>query len=101
VVQGRDALPTGTKHQLAVTFDTDADTLTLYLDGQAQGSTPRVTGTLSQIDDRNVWIGRANFDEAGFRGTIHEFRIYDRALSATEIAASAAAGSDLGTPTRP
>jgi hypothetical protein len=93
-VEGRGPFPTGAMHHVAVTFDSGTDALSLYLDGEMVGSRAGVTGELSQIDDRNVWIGRANFDEALFRGTIHEFRIYDRALDAAAIQQSERAGPD-------
>jgi hypothetical protein len=95
-VEARAALGTGSMHEVAVSFDATAKTLALYLDGMLQGSRSDVTGSLSQIDDRNVWVGRANYDEPLFRGTIHELRIYDHALSAAALLKSSQAGPDAG-----
>jgi hypothetical protein len=73
----------------------------LYVNGMLgqTGSIPAsvngVSNRLSSIDDRNNWIGRANLpDRPEFGGTIEEFRIYNAALSASDITASFQAGPD-------
>jgi hypothetical protein len=86
-----------TMHQIAVTFDATSATLRLYLDGELQGRSATGTASLSQIDDRNAWLGRANYDEPYFQGTLYEFRIYDTALDDAAIAASNEAGPDATT----
>jgi hypothetical protein len=81
-------------HQVVVTFDAGDRTLELYLDGELQGMRATGTASLSQIDDRNAWLGRANYDEPYFEGTLYEFRIYDTALDDAAIARSNEAGPD-------
>jgi hypothetical protein len=49
---------------------------------------------LSNVNDINNWLGRAQFNDNGFWGNINEFRIYDQALPAFEIAAAYALGPD-------
>ena len=52
-----------------------------------------IRGDLSELDDSNVWLGRAQFDGYPYLSAqLDEFRIYDRALSASAISRSFAAG---------
>jgi Concanavalin A-like lectin/glucanases superfamily len=97
-------LSEGSPHHLVVTFSdpgaSSNKTLTLYVDGTQLTSPavpPSVSGTdnrLSSLDDRNVWIGRSNYSNATFAGSFDEFRIYNAALSASQVAASRTAGPD-------
>jgi hypothetical protein len=52
------------------------------------GTRPDIEGHLSELDDQNVWLGRSNYQDDEFMGTFDEFRIYDAALSADELAES-------------
>lgn len=64
----------------------DGTQVQLYVNGQAQGSTPT---TLSWAATAGFSIGRARFDGAPvnrFKGAIDDVRAYARALSADEIA---------------
>jgi hypothetical protein len=106
VVETSSALSTGSMHHVAVTFEdpggSSKKTMKVYLDGAlvaggANNVTSTASGTantLANIDDRNVWIGRANYSVDDFGGVVYEFRIYSNALSAAEIQASYAAGPD-------
>jgi hypothetical protein len=68
--------------------------LHLYLDGADAGS-KALTGSLSSINDINNWLGRSQYSpDAEFGGSLYEFRIYNRALSAGQIALSFADGPD-------
>jgi hypothetical protein len=81
-------------HHIAVTFDSSQ--LALYLDGSQKNAIGTGDRSLSSIDDRNNWLGRSQFEEdPELDATIHEFRIYDRALTATEIATSFERGPDI------
>ncbi len=74
--------------QVALVFKS-RDSMTLYLDGRAIGSTP-ITVALSDITDNNNWLGLSQFiSDVSYEGDYDEFRIYDRALSACEIAVTA------------
>ena len=73
-------LPTNTWTHLAVTYN--GSTLTLYRDGVAV-ATSTVSGTLSPTSG-TLQIGGSQFGEY-FKGLIDEVRIYNRALSDTEI----------------
>jgi hypothetical protein len=92
---GGAQLGVGTMHQVAVTFEGKSGTLKLYLDGVAQGALENVEGALSEIDDKNSWIGVSQFANApGLNATVHEFRIYDQALDEALIARSFDLGPD-------
>ncbi|MBY0495129.1 MAG: carboxypeptidase regulatory-like domain-containing protein [Cyanobacteria bacterium] len=67
---------------LAATYD--QATLRIYVNGIEAASTP-VSGVLANADG-DVWLGRAGVTDS-FNGKLDEVRIYDRALSNTEVAA--------------
>jgi hypothetical protein len=93
-VAGQGPLSMGVQHQVAVVFDGSADSFQLYLDGNLLDVVSGVSGMLAQIDDRNVWLGRANVREQSLEATLHDVRIYGEALTATAIANSYAGGTD-------
>jgi hypothetical protein len=85
-------LPTGYAMQVALVFDGDNQTLTLYRDTEQVGEAT-TTIQLEQLTDANNWLGRSQWaQDAFFRGSVGEFRIYSRALSAEEIARVRAEG---------
>jgi hypothetical protein len=87
-------LSTGARKHVVVVIDDAANTMFLYLDG-AQVGFVQLLGTLSAINDANCWLGRSQFAaDPEFNGTLYEFRIYNIALSATQVQASFTAGSD-------
>jgi hypothetical protein len=82
--------------QVVVVADSSANQLALYIDGAKINEQPW-TAELSGLNDVNVWLGRSQFvADTGFHGVIHEFRIYDAALTAPQIASAFAAGTDPG-----
>ncbi len=78
-------LPSGW-HHVAVVIDSAAMSLTLYLDGTVVGTAattllPRDLGETNQN-----WLGRSQWAaDAYFTGSLDEFRIFNRALSAAEV----------------
>jgi hypothetical protein len=97
IVNGTAAVNDGAFHHLAGVYDGSANTLTLYVDGLAAGSTSTsLTGGLT-FDAGGCNIG---YDVIGYpnpgamSGTLDDFQFYTRALSASEIAgiAGVAAG---------
>jgi regulation of enolase protein 1 (concanavalin A-like superfamily) len=84
-VEGTSALATGGWHHVAVTLN--GATGTIYVDGQKVGSggvniRPSQLGVTTQN-----WIGRSQFSADPYLdGRVDEFRIYNRALSAEEVA---------------
>jgi len=88
-------LPMGTLTHVAVTFDAQTETLAVYIDGQLENALVMnaVPIRLSMINDINNWLGRSQYAaDPDLGATIEEFRIYARALDATELAASFDAG---------
>ncbi len=85
IVNSPGVLPVGW-HHVAVVLDSQAKTITLYVDGEriASGATallPRDLGKTTQN-----WIGRSQYaTDAFLLGSIDDFRIYNRALSAAEV----------------
>ena len=84
IVDGPTALSVGW-HHVAVTIDTQATTTTIYVDGEpvASGGTAQLPRDMG-VTDQN-WIGRSQYPDALFLGSIDDFRIYNRALSAGEV----------------
>ncbi len=82
----------GTWYHVAMTFD--GSTLAVHLDGAQVGS---VSTTISMAYDSNALLIGVENDGAGlvyrFPGLIDEVTLYNRALSASEIASISAAGS--------
>jgi hypothetical protein len=97
-IVGDAPLPTGTMSHLAVVLDRVASLFYLYRDGVEVGQAT-LPGPPSLINDINNWLGRSQYSQdPDFNGTYHEFRIYDVALSASDIRASFEAGPDAAMP---
>jgi hypothetical protein len=79
------ALPTGGWHLLTVTLSGNAGTL--YVDGAAAGTNTAMTLRPSSLGSTTQnWIGRSEYSADPFlAGSVDDFRIYNRALSATEV----------------
>jgi hypothetical protein len=91
-VAAEEALPTRAALQVALVFDGDSQTFTLYRDSERVGEAP-APFALKQLTDTNNWLGRSQWDQdAYFFGAIGEFRIYSRVLTAEEIAQVRAEG---------
>lgn len=88
------SIPTtlGEPFHFAVVYDSSADEVREYRDGNLVGSAA-VTIELGSLIDVDNWLGRSNWTGDGnLQGSYDEFRIYDEALSDTRLAASFAAG---------
>lgn len=78
-------LPSGW-HHVAVTIDATSKTHILYLDGQVKAAktgtryTPSSLGTTTQN-----WLGKSQWPDPLFNGSLDDFRIYNRVLTAQEI----------------
>ncbi len=89
-----NALSGGVLKHVVWTSDNASQTAKLYVDGVLVGSNEGVTLTPADIEPSiNNWIGRSQFSADNFlKASITEFRIYDAALNAFQIAVNAAAG---------
>ncbi|MBX3426588.1 MAG: LamG domain-containing protein [Pirellulales bacterium] len=92
-------IPVNVKQHVVVTFDQfdtsagENGTLKLYLNNGTPIVGPIATGmALEQMNDVNVWLGRAQYPDPLFDGLIDEFRIYDHALSSGEVSTSFTTG---------
>jgi hypothetical protein len=91
-VIGNAAFP-ATMTQVAVTMQ--GTTLSLYIGGASAGAPVTLPSGIASITRTNNWLGRSQFyADTEFAGAIHEFRVYSVARSASQIAASNAAGPD-------
>lgn len=80
--------------QLVVVVDDTGNKLQLYVDG-VFASEQNWTSQLSSINDVNTWLGRSNYsNDPELSGVYHEFRMYNAALSAAQVAATFNAGTD-------
>ncbi|MCW0218136.1 MAG: Ig-like domain-containing protein, partial [Prosthecobacter sp.] len=80
-------------HHAAVTYDGDARTWKLYLDGIEVGSATTTNGALPRYDSiQHFGLGTAlnssGVREGAFAGTLDEVRVWNYARSAAEIAAA-------------
>jgi len=58
-----------------------------WRDGVQQTTGGIATSSLADLNDVNMWLGRSNWiNDATLDGTFDEFRIYDNALTAQEVA---------------
>jgi hypothetical protein len=89
IIDGTAALPTGAWHHVAVVLGGSGGIL--YLDGAQVGSNATMTLRPADLaDPPNYYIGKSQFTwDPTFDGNIDELRIYNRALSPTEIQALA------------
>lgn len=93
-VSGPEPFPRDSETHVALVLDPGASGLTLFIDGAAiaRAESPL---PLSELRDADNWLGRSHIAGApGLHGVLHELRIYDRALSAPQLAASYLAGPD-------
>ena len=86
-INGTAALATGSWQHVAVTLAGTAGTL--YVNGVAVGTAtisinPSNLGTTTQN-----YIGKSQWADPNLTGSVDDFRIYSRALNATEVAALA------------
>jgi hypothetical protein len=92
--QDNDRLDDGKTHMLALVIDGDAKKLHVYIDGK-EPKPPQDLGanTLDKIRPVDNWLGRFSFElDPGISASITEFRVYDNALSADDVAAAFNAG---------
>lgn len=89
IIDGQSALETGGWHHVAVTLN--GSTGTLYVDGLGVGSNTFMTIKPSDLGASiQNWIGRSQYTSDPYLdGRVDDFRIYNQALSAGEIAALA------------
>jgi hypothetical protein len=94
-------LPAGVKHHVVYALDhNDTDgganpngTGRLYHNGVAVGAA-QIATFMDVLTDNNNWLGRSQWPDPLYDGSIDEFRIYDHALAANEVQQSFTTGPD-------
>lgn len=91
--------PVGKEVHVVVTYSYTANVTRIYMDGVLLATGP-AGFPLSSLNDVNNWLGRSQYNDPYFKGSYNEFRLYDGAMTASQVAASFAAGPDaaLGRP---
>lgn len=91
--------PVGKEVHLVVTYSYSANLTRVYMDGVLLATGP-AGFALSTLNDINNWLGRSQYNDPYFNGSFNEFRLYDGAMTAAQVATSFAAGADatLGRP---
>lgn len=90
-INPQGSFPQQQETHLVITYNSTAGIARVYQDGVLEVTGP--TGfDLSTLNDINNWLGRSQFHDPYYNGTINEFRIYNGAMSGNEVAASFAAG---------
>jgi|GEM_PF-6553189 len=85
-INGTSALPTGVWKHVAVTRNGNVGTL--YVDGVQVGQNTNMTLSPANLGNTNLnYLGRSQYADPYLDGQIDDFRIYNGALTATEVAA--------------
>ena len=85
----------GVQHHFVWTQDAATAVARIYLDGTVAGTYNGFGVTPAQVGPTvNNWLGRSQYNDPWFNGSVDEFRIYDFALPATEISRNLALGPD-------
>jgi hypothetical protein len=93
-IDAKQSVKQGERTHFAVVIDTTAHQMRLFVNGVLAGET-QLNAPLSEIHDMQNWLGRSQYsNDPSLHGVFYEFRIYAAALSAAQIGASFAAGSD-------
>jgi alpha-L-arabinofuranosidase len=88
------SLDGSTNVHITAVYDPPAGYEAIYLNGVLAGADYNVTIPMSGVQDVRNLIGADNWPDPGMQGTVDEFRIYNGALSANEIAATQVLGPD-------
>ena len=94
VVSYNYTLPLNTWTHFAITQS--GNTCTMYVNGTAVASNTGLTIKPSAIGSTTLnYLGKSQFNDPLFNGSIDEFKIYSRALTAAEIAQNMKAGQNI------
>ncbi|MGA2684643.1 MAG: lamin tail domain-containing protein, partial [Verrucomicrobiota bacterium] len=83
----------GVEHHIVWTQDGNAQVASIYVDGVLMGQNTSFTFTPAAVGSTfNDWLGRSQYNDPYFYGSIDEFRIWDSALSQLQVAIDLQAG---------
>ena len=104
VVRHPGVTPVDVEEHIVITYSFTGNSARLYTNGTfvATAAVPRPLSAMNNRDVNN-WLGRSQFADPYWAGKYNEFRIYQGAMTAEQVAASFAAGANtIPTPgTRP
>jgi hypothetical protein len=86
-------LPINTEQHIVISWDGAGKSVKMFRNGELVDE-GQMHFALSDIPDINNWLGRAQWPDTMYVGSFNEFRIYDHAMTANEVAASLAAGTE-------
>lgn len=92
-VNGPSQINDNEEHHVALTIGATA--IAYYIDGAFIGSTPLSGVSLADVSTEIAYLGRSNYPDPFFIGSINEFRIWGNVLSDDEIARSYALGPSV------
>ncbi|MGE5297205.1 MAG: LamG-like jellyroll fold domain-containing protein, partial [Solirubrobacterales bacterium] len=84
VVNTPDKLPSGW-HNVAVSIDSAAMMIKAYVDGQPVASNSTILLPKDLGETTQNWLGKSQWPDALYQGSIDDVRIYDRVLTGDEI----------------
>jgi hypothetical protein len=91
-INSSSTLSTGVRHEVAVTLS--GNTGVMYLDGSPVGTNSSMTLNPMMLGiTTNNYIGKSQYSDPYLNGSLDEFRIYNRALTASEVAQVYLAGT--------
>jgi hypothetical protein len=94
-LSGTAPLPVNQWSHVVVTLT--GTTGTLYVNGNPVATNPNMTLNPSSLGNTtNNWIGRSQYSDPFLNGTVDDFQIYNRGLSAAEVQALASGQSGAG-----
>ncbi|HUR44291.1 MAG TPA: LamG-like jellyroll fold domain-containing protein [Candidatus Saccharimonadales bacterium] len=93
VIFGAGPLVTDLEVHIAVTYNELGKIARVYTNGVLVDS-GLITVPLATISDFNNWLGRSQFNDPYFKGSFNEFRIYEGAMTPSQVAASFTGGPD-------
>jgi len=83
----------GVEHQIVWTQDANSLTASIYVDGALVAQNTSFTFTPAAVGATvNDWLGRSQYNDPYFYGSIDDFRIYDAAIGQQQVAIDLAAG---------
>jgi Concanavalin A-like lectin/glucanases superfamily/Bacterial Ig-like domain (group 2) len=85
------AMPVATEFHTTVTYNFTENVSRFYTNGVLAATGP-ASVQMNTINDVNNWLGRSQWGDPMFQGSLNEIRIYEGALTAAQVADADAAG---------
>jgi len=84
-----------TEQHLVVVWNDDTSTVQLFVNGVLMAEDGSKHVTLAELIDDNNWLGRSQWPDPLFSGAYNEFRIYDYALTPSEVLGNFESGPEV------